>query len=82
MKFKYITFGDEPPKSVNFMGMVEFELDGEPVEVTDKTIINKLKGNMCFEEVKDVKPTVVTPPAKEKAATTKPAQKKSTTKPA
>jgi hypothetical protein len=57
MKFRYISFGDEPPKSINFMGAVEFELDGEPVEITDSKIINKLRGNMCFEEVKPVPKT-------------------------
>ena len=49
MKFQFI--GDkhgEGPEFIEFMGQVEFELDGEFVEVESPAVIKKLEGNACF----------------------------------
>lgn len=48
MKFQYIGMGDSPPQNIVFMGRVSFVLNGEPVEVTDKELVAKLKYNPCF----------------------------------
>lgn len=63
-KFKYVGHGDMPPARINFMGLVEFELN-KSVDVDDSlrsepnacypngvSVVEKLKGNMSFEEVK------------------------------
>ena len=52
MQFKYIGDGNQPPEVTNFMGRVKFKL-GQTVNVTDERIIEKLKGNKCFEEIGD-----------------------------
>lgn len=43
----YIGSGDTPPHLINFMGMQKF-IRGQPVEVTNQTVIDKLKNNPCF----------------------------------
>lgn len=43
MKFKYISNTPDAPKKTVIFGY-KFELDGEPVEVTDEFVIKKLLG--------------------------------------
>lgn len=52
MKFQYVGYGDDPPQEIVFMGELKFELDGDYVEVFDKFLIRKLKGNPSFKEVR------------------------------
>lgn len=47
MKFQYIGGGKESPQETTAFGYV-FELNGEPVEVTDAKVIKKLLGNHTF----------------------------------
>lgn len=48
MRFRYIGAGDDPPRSIVFRG-IPFELNGDPVDVTDEATIAKMKGNRSFE---------------------------------
>lgn len=50
MLFQYIGDDNEPPVKTKVYG-IAFELDGEPVEVTDPKVASKLKGNKCFIEI-------------------------------
>ncbi len=48
MLYRYIGAGDDPPRSIVFMGRVPFTRDGAPVEVDDPAIAAKLAGNPSF----------------------------------
>ena len=59
---KYIFLGSSPDsaRTINFMGRVEFTVGGEPVEVTDLEVLDKLRTHKFFKAVDDkVKDNVV-----------------------
>ena len=53
MKFKY-TGDKDAPKTINFMGRMEFNL-GETREVADPLLIEKMTGNRSFEQIETKK---------------------------
>lgn len=59
MKFRYISDGESPPETVNYMGRYEFELNGEPVDVTNPAVLAKIVGNASFEQVEAADAPVV-----------------------
>jgi len=48
MKYQYIGYGDTPPESIKFMGLVRFRLNGPYVDVLDQKVLDKLKTHRCF----------------------------------
>lgn len=50
MRYRYLG-GEFEPETIVYMGQVEFTV-GEIVNVTDKRMLSKLKGNRLFEAVK------------------------------
>jgi len=59
---KYIFLGSSPDsaRTINFMGRYKFTVGGEPVEVTDPEVLDKLKNHKFFEEISDkIKPNVI-----------------------
>ena len=57
MQFVYIGDGNDAPRKITFMGEVNFELNGDAVDVTDPALIKKLKGNTNFESLESM-PTI------------------------
>ena len=47
--YTYIGQGEDAPAMINFMGRQEFMI-GEAVDVTNETLLEKLKGNQSFKE--------------------------------
>ena len=49
--YTYVGAGDTPPHMINFMGMQNF-IRGQATEVTNQTVLDKIKTNPCFKKGK------------------------------
>jgi hypothetical protein len=56
VKFIYIGDDNQPPQKIKFMGEVEFSLHGEPVDVENERLIEKLSKHRCFKKAEAPKP--------------------------
>ena len=48
MKFQYIGHGEDPPKTINFMGKYKFTLNHKYIDVLDEAVLEKINGHRCF----------------------------------